>query len=180
MSDFPYASTEAAQMLANGLRAASVEGLSVRQIGKRLGYSQAVVLSHMANGRVPIPLDRTLDIAREVGLPAKQFLLSVLEQRHSQVDWSLITAAGDHFVDELESLARKPLSALNAEQRQVMREVVGDTHPAHRWLSLAELPAIEVLREVRPYVRTEGLNAEDKRTLRLNLGEPRDRGSKAK
>jgi hypothetical protein len=156
-------------MLADGIRAASAGGLSVRQLGKRLRYRQAVVLSHMANGRVPIPLDRALDIAREVGLPAKEFLLAVLEQRHSQVDWSLITAPGDHFIEELESLAGKPLSAVNAEQRHVMREVVCDPRPARRWLSLAELPAIEVLRERRPHVRTEGLNAEDKESLRRAL-----------
>ena len=171
MTDFPYAATQAARMLTEGLRTASLErGLSLRQIGKKLGYSQAVVLSHMAKGRVPIPLDRALDIAREVGMPAKQFLLAVLEQRHSQVDWGLITAAGDHFVDELESLAKKPLSALNAEQRHIMREVVCDPHPARRWLSLAELPTIEVLRKLRPAIRTEGLDAEDKEALRHSLG----------
>lgn len=170
MSDYPYASSRAAQMLAEGLRRASADrGLSVRQIGKRLGYSQAVVLSHWATGRAPIPIDRAVDIAREVGLPKKQFLFSVLEQRHQEVDWSLITSPGDEFVLELEGLAGTPLSALDPDQRQVMREVVCDPRPARRWLSPAEIPAVEMLRELRPLIRSEGLSPADKKALRQAL-----------
>ena len=65
MSEHQYASTSAAQMLAHGLRSASQErGTSLREIGRRLKYKQPVVLSHMATGRVPIPLDRAAAIAR--------------------------------------------------------------------------------------------------------------------
>lgn len=157
-------------MLADGLRRASADrDLSLRQIGKRLGYSQAVVLSHWATGRAPIPIDRAIDIAREVGLPQKQFLLAVLEQRHTDVDWSLITSPGDEFVVELEALARRPLAALNADQQQVMREVACDPSPGRRWLTPAEIPVIETLRERRPLLRTEGLSPHDKRALREAL-----------
>jgi hypothetical protein len=173
MNDYPYASSKAAQMLANGLhRAAAERKLSLRQIGKRLGYSQAVVLSHWATGRTPIPIDRATDIAAKVGLPKKQFLLAVLEQRHGEVDWSIITTPGDEFAVELEDLAGEPLSELNADQRAVMREVVCDPNPARRWLSLAEMPAIDALRALRPLLRTEGLSSRDKKALREALQVP--------
>lgn len=170
MTDYPYASSQAAQMLAEGLRRAAADrSLSVRQIGKRMGYSQAVVLSHWATGRTPIPIDRAIDVAREVGLPKKQFLLSVLEQRHKDVDWSLITSPGDEFVVELEDLAGRPLSALNADQQHVLRETVCDPNPARRWLSAAEIPIMELIRERRPLVRSEGLSPRDRKTLKQAL-----------
>jgi hypothetical protein len=170
MTDYPYAKTEAAKMLTNGLAtAASGRRLSLREIGRRLGYSQAVVLSHWATGRTPIPIDRAVEIAREVGLPKKQFLLAVLEQRHGDVDWSIITTPSDEFVSELEDLAGEPLTALNADQRAVMREIVRDRRPTRRWLSLTEIPVIDTIRELRPLVRTEGLSSRDKKALREAL-----------
>ena len=166
MTDFPYASTPAAQMLSEGLRTASAErGLSLRQIGKNLNYSQAVVLSHMANGRVPIPLDRAVDIAREVGLPAKRFLEAVLRQRHPQVEWGLLTTAGDEFALELEKLAGKPLSALSAQHRRILREAVRDPKPESRWLTISELPAIDLIRRLFPNVGTEGISSSDRELL---------------
>lgn len=166
MSDFEYAGTPAAKMLSEGLRAAAVDrGLSVRQIGKLLDYKQAVVLSHMANGRVPIPIDRALDIAEVVGLPAKEFLIAVLEQRHPEVNWGLITGIGDDFVASLEALAGRSLSQLSAEHRAVMREVVVEPHPGRRWLNLAEVPLVDALRHEEPNLRTEGVTARQKETI---------------
>ena len=170
MSDFPYASTEAARMLSEGLRTAAAErGLSVRQAGKLLDYKQAVVLSHMANGRVPIPIDRALDIAEVIGLPAREFLVSVLEQRHKEVNWGLITGIGDDFVGSLEALAGRPLAQLSAEHRAVMRDVVVESKPSRRWLTLAELPLIDTLRSEAPLLRTEGVSARQKDAIQSAL-----------
>src|SRR5688572_16263254 len=108
MAEHRWAETLAARMLASGLKVAALErGLSLRAIGGRLEYKQPVVLSHMATGRVPIPLDRALDIAREVGLPDKPFLEAVLQQRHPGVDWSLVTGRADPLIGELETIAGK-------------------------------------------------------------------------
>jgi hypothetical protein len=156
--DYDYKDTQAAQMLAEGLRRASTErGLSVRQLGKKLNYKQAVVLSHWATGRVPIPIDRAVEVAREVGLPEREFLLAVLEQRHSEVDWRLITGFQDDLVEDLEAIAGKPLSTLPAEHQQVMKEVVAEVQPRRRWLTLSEVPVMEAIREQVPYVRSDGL-----------------------
>lgn len=154
-------------MLASGLRAAASERrLSLREIGRRLGYRQAVVLSHMARGRVPIPVDRAEAIAREVGLPEGQFLLAVLQQRHPEVDWNLITGAADPFATELERTAGKPLSALSPPHQRVLRDVVRDSDPESRWLSIPEISAVDLMRELFPQVRTGGLSANDRQLLR--------------
>jgi hypothetical protein len=96
-------------------------------------------------------------VAREVGLPEREFLLAVLEQRHSEVDWNLITGFQDDLVEDLEAIAGKPLSTLPAEHQQVMKEVVAEVQPRRRWLTLSEVPVMEAIREQVPYVRSDGL-----------------------
>jgi hypothetical protein len=155
---YDYKDTRAAQMLAEGLRRASSErGLSVRQLGKKLHYKQAVVLSHWATGRVPIPIDRAVEVAREVGLPEREFLLAVLEQRHAEVDWKLITGFNDDLIEDLEDIAGKPLATLSPEHQQVMKEVVAEVRPARRWLTVNEVPVMEAIREQLPFVRSDGM-----------------------
>lgn len=166
MGDFDYAESAAAKMLSDGLRAAAAErGLSVRQIGKRLNYKQAVVLSHMANGRVPIPIDRAMEIAEVVGLPARAFLLAVLQQRHAEIDWNMITGIGDDFVSSLEALAGKSLAQLSAEHRAILREMVVEPQPGRRWLNLAEVPLVDALRCEEPNLRTEGVSSRQKEAI---------------
>ena len=170
MADRDYATSRAAQMLAQGLQIAALERRrSLREIGRRLNYKQPVVLSHMASGRVPVPIDRATDIAREVGLPERTFLLACLEQRHPEVDWTLITGQQDDFANELAVLAGGPLDDLPIEKRWVIREVVAESHPSRRWLKIAELPAVELLRELRPNFTSEGLSSADRRAIRNGL-----------
>lgn len=155
-------------MLSNGLRAAAAERkLSLRQIGKRLGYSQPVVLSHWATGRTPIPIDRATEVACEVGLPANQFLEAVLHQRHPGVEWGLVTGGADPISRDLEEAAGKPLTKLSAEHHRVLREVVQDEQPDERWLSIPETAAVNLLRRLFPQMRTSGLSEDDRETLQL-------------
>src|SRR3546814_5165656 len=64
-SDYPYEETRATQMLATALkRAWNEKRLSQRTLAKQLGYRSSVVLSHMASGRVPIPIERVDDYAQ--------------------------------------------------------------------------------------------------------------------
>ena len=157
-------------MLADALRRKSeIERISLRQIGRNLGYKQAVVLSHMAHGRVPIPLDRATDIAKAVGVDERDFLIAVLEQRHAEVDWGLVTSVEDDFVEELTKIAGRPLRLLPADQRNVLREAIADPRADKRWLSIAELGAVQIIRELRPHINTEGLNGEDRHALRRAL-----------
>lgn len=152
---YEWADTHAAKMLASAIqRANETRGVSVRQLAKHLSYKQAVVLSHMANGKAPIPIDRAEDLAHALEMDAGSFLQAVIEQRHPGVSWSLITrgagdANGDPLARQLEAILGSSLGTLNAEQRRVMREVASDASPQRRWLSVHELPAYQEFREQR-------------------------------
>ena len=166
----PYAESDAAMLLADAIAERARERISLRELGRRLEYKQPVVLSHMATGRVPIPIDRAVDIACTVGLSPKRFLLSVLEQRHPGVDWSLLVDPSVGFGRDLEMIAGRALDELPPDTKAVLREVVVDPKPARRWLTTAELPAVQVLRQLRPALQVEGLSAPDQRELRRCLG----------
>lgn len=165
MTKHRYSETPAALMLAEGLRIAAQERkISLREIGRRLGYRQPVVLSHMASGRVPIPIDRATEIAEQVGITPDQFLEAVLRQHHPNVEWALITAETDQFVFD------KPLRSLSAEHHQILQEVVNDSHPKERWLSIPEIAAVKLLRELFPDLSVAGLSVEDYLYLRASVG----------
>lgn len=182
MTNYPHAQTPAAKMLASGLRTAAAErNLSLRQIGRQLGYNQPVVLSHMATGRVPIPIDRAVEIAEAVGMSPKTFLEAVLEQRHPGIDWRLIKEGADPLCDELATLAGTALSSLPKERQQVLREAADTAQAEERWLSEAELPVVRLLRELFPNMRKSGLPEVDRETIRViaNLLNEQDRASKS-
>lgn len=163
--DPKLADSPAARMLAEGLSRASRErGLSMRQIGAMLGYKQAVVLSHMTTGRVPIPIDRAEDIAEVLELDPGLFLEAVVKQRHPKVAWQLVGAhreSGDEVTHELAVSFGRPLRELNDEQRAVMREVAAEPRPRRRWLSVHELTVMELVRELRPSVGSDGVSSSD-------------------
>lgn len=170
---YPFGASAAAQTLQQALDKASRErGLSLRDLARRLGYKQAVVLSHMARGRVPIPIDRAGQLATQLEIDPTEFLQQVLEQRFPEIAWSAIfagdrpSAAEGELVEVLQTIARRPLDELSAEQKLVMREVVADPHPARRWLSVHELAAMELLRNVVPDLATAGLTRSVAEALR--------------
>jgi hypothetical protein len=161
-ADYPLANSEATRMLAEGLKAADEEkGLSQRTIAKMLNYKSSVVLSHMALGRVPIPIDRALEISRLLKLDSAKFLLAVLQQRHPDIDFIRLLGAGkvasraptksdSYLKEELEAIAGRSLDDLPVDKADVMREVVGDANPARRWVSFNELPTVELIRQKKP------------------------------
>lgn len=160
---YPFANSQATKMLQEGLeRAERDKSWSQRDVAKTLNYKTSVVLSHMALGRVPIPVDRALDFARVLKIPANEFLMAVLEQRHPQIDWARHLAgaaakkatskAGDSYVTaELEALAGVELDALPQQTVNVLRDVVADRNAPRRWMNLHEVPIVETLRERFPH-----------------------------
>lgn len=169
---FPYRDTTAALALSDGLRRLSKDkGTSLRQLARDLGLKQAVVLSHMANGRMPIPLDRAEQLADALNLEKPNFLLSVLEQRHSATNWrqELTSPANDEVVVELEAIAGHPLNRLSGEQISVLREVAAEPRPRRRWLTIHEVTAVEHLRSLRPMFHVDGLSGTELRALEKAL-----------
>lgn len=165
--DFPFRDTAAAKMLLQALRQKQAEGLSLRKLGPMLGYKQATVLSHMANGRIPVPIGKATDIALAVGLPQSEFLIAVMDQREPEAHTLLMAAPlafelPDSFADELEDIAGQPLETLTSEQKDIIRKVVVDPAAARRWVSEAELPTILMLRRLRPGIERDGLSPTDR------------------
>jgi hypothetical protein len=179
--DYPLADSIAAQMLADGIRRADQErGISQRQAALSLGYKQSAVLSHMANGRVPIPIDRALELAQFFGIDRASFLRAVLEQRHPQVDFELLLMpssviagrpqAKSDALEELEAIAGRPLEEIPAEQMRVVKEALSDRDASRRWLSVNELALIELIRRRRPDVARVGLSRPDRDKIERALG----------
>lgn len=162
-------------LLAGAIADRARERVSLRELGRRLEYKQPVVLSHMATGRVPIPIDRAIDIARVVGLPARRFLLAVLEQRHPGIDWSMLEESLGGFAAELETIAAKPLDELPSDAKHVLREAVTDPTPSRRWLTTAELPTVELIRHLRPSFGRDGLERTDLIAVRTSLNDGTNR-----
>lgn len=170
-------------MLSAALEYASRErGISLREIGRRLGYKQPVVLSHMATGRIPIPLDRTADIAHALDMPLGPFVLAVLNQRHPGIPWGELmgpseagSAAAAQFVWAIEAAAGQPLSKLTPEQHRVMREVAASPNPARRWLTPHETGVMEMLRRSKPSLPQEGFTQPEVEKLARCLELPTDK-----
>lgn len=160
-NDFPFAESPAAQMLADAIHRRQVEGISLRRTAAELNYRQAVVLSHMLTGRVPIPIERATQFAKHLGMNERQFLQAVLEQRMPDIAWSEMFATtcnqtSSSLAARLETIAGKPLDELTDDQKYVMREVAGTPEPGRRWLTVHELPLIEMIRE---YTRKSSVEA---------------------
>lgn len=160
--DYPFGSSRATKMLQDALKKAEEEkGWSQRYVAKTLNYKTSVVMSHMASGRVPIPIDRALDFARLLKIPAGEFLLAVLDQRHPEIDWlrhlagaarkSTSKSSESYVVEELESLAGAELDSLPQQVVNVLRDAVADRNAPRRWLALHEVPVVETLREYHPH-----------------------------
>lgn len=162
---YPLARSRAARMLASGLQQiAERDGVSQRQLAKRLGHKQPVMLSHWATGRVPIPVERAFELAGALRLDERGFLLAVLEQRHPTVHWEVLedehTPAYD-FVSKLQELAGVPVEEFDPGQIRVMREAAADPKAVRRWLSVHEIAVVEMIRRLRPGFHEAGLGHHD-------------------
>lgn len=172
-SDYPFSESRASKMLRSGLSdALSRRGLSQRRLAADLGFKQSVLLSHWASGRVPIPVERALELAHALHLDERSMLLAVLHQRHPNVAWEVLedqhTPAYD-FVSGLENIAGGPVEEFAPGQLRVMREAAADRRAERRWLSVHEVPVIEVIRRHRPNVSETGLEASDLRRMESTM-----------
>jgi hypothetical protein len=166
-SDFPFRDSAAAKMLAVGIEGAQARHVSLRSLGKQLNYRQAVVLSHMASGRVPIPIDRAAELAEAIGISAKDFLVAVLEQRHPNIGWAALISgdtspAARGVLGQLEAAAGKSFGALSTEHMGVMQEVARDPNPRRRWLTVQEMSVMDLIRDLLPYLKVDALAGSDR------------------
>ena len=165
-NDFPFAETPAATMLASAIHQRQLEGTSLRRTAAELGYKQAVVLSHLLSGRVPIPVDRAPQLAKHLGMDEHAFMLAVLQQRYPDISWdkhfsTSLPQKSSPFEKTLETIVGANLKTLTDSQRRVIREVVSDRNSEQRWLSVHEVPVVSRLRQAVPYFSRDGLSDGD-------------------
>lgn len=156
--------TRAQLMLEEAVKSAQERGISQRQIAAELGYKSSVVLSHMASGRAPIPVDRATQIARLLEIDEKRFLLAVLEQRFPDVDFRDLLEmrlTSERTVQKFELAAGCSLAELPSETLRLVEEIVSLRNPRARWCSLQEAEVMELIRRVRPTVSDKGLSEFD-------------------
>ncbi|MDP3676586.1 MAG: helix-turn-helix transcriptional regulator [Novosphingobium sp.] len=171
--DFPLAHTAACKMLAQALEHVSKsKGWSQRTVAQKLGYRGSVTVSHMANGRAPIPIDRATDLSRILDMDVSAFVAAVIEQRHPDLDMRILfggppspasrsTKHASLLLAELEAIAGQPLDDLPQSTVNVLREVAGSPLAARRWITAGEIPVIEHLRKAKP----DGLRPSEMQSL---------------
>lgn len=172
-NQFPHADTQAAFALQTALaRAKTQKKLSLRAIAKLLNYKQAAVLSHMANGRIPIPVERAQEIATVLDINPHAFMKLVLNQRYPDMPVSVEDDVTNHFalLSEL-SHPSLPVGLSNAtpSQMRIIREVLRDDHASERWLSPHEVFFVNEIRKLRPDIIADGLSSDDLQQVRLAL-----------
>lgn len=153
----------ARNVLQNALRRARKErGVTLKDIATRLGIRQATVISHMATGRIGIPVDRAPEIAKILEIDPVWFTKLVLKQRHR----TAMNAIGiDKLIPDDRDYDSTSLAITiaehSADHARVMSEVARDIAPGERWLSVSELELMQLIRRLRPEVSTSGLSTED-------------------
>lgn len=166
---FPHADTQAARMLQSALDEAKAQNkTSLRSIAKTLGYKQAAVLSHMASGRIPIPIARAEDIATALDINPAIFMKMVLNQRHPSISVLLDGERTNQF--SLESQFDdtgfgRGLRNAKPSQMRIIQEVLRDVDASERWISIPEVYLVKLIRQLRPDVVSEGLSRDDLQRL---------------
>jgi len=154
---FPYLDTEAALMLRTALdHHKRSKKVSLRQLSKQLGYKQSAILSHMANGRVAIPLDRAEELADALQMSKPHFLSAVIKQRHSNFFDAVSKVAASSVSNA--NFAGSDWQSLNEAQARVIREVVRDKYPDERWLTPHEVAFMCEIRKLFPDIGIKGLS----------------------
>lgn len=152
-STHPFANDEATRMLERALDDAKKgSGTSLTEAALAIGISKAA-LSHMANGRAPIPIDRATDLAHHLRMEPRTFLMAVLHQRHPD---AMAIIAGAEFPlngkqdRQVDWVLSRPIAELSDDHITIIREVARDSHPRERWLSVSEVPTVKTIRRLRP------------------------------
>ena len=153
----PFADTRAARLLRKAIgRFTDGQPGGLRALAAMLEIKQATVLSHMANGRMAIPLDRANQLAHVLDMNPTEFSLAVLEQRapdvYNQLNSvyafevaELAQPATTSLIDELVSA-----SPLSEQQVILIRQILRRRDPELRWVVGADAALVGAIRTQRP------------------------------
>lgn len=156
-ASLPYAGTRAAEMLKEALaRYTSQHKGGLRALAGEFGMKQATVLSHMATGRIGIPLDRVQQFAEFLDLNVEAFSLAVIEQREPAM-LSLLHSVYSVGPEEVDPPARANLireiraaEELSSGQISLMRDIIKDPEMSVRVVTGRYRELISKIKEVRP------------------------------
>ena len=170
---FPYADTQAAMSLQSALaRIKAHQKISLRQIAKQLNYKQAVVLSHMANGRIPIPVERAQEIAEVLDINPTYFIKLVLKQRFPTISlpFDETSSHQTNLSTDINLIGLGDgLGKATPTQLRIIRDVLRDHRPEERWLSTQEVFVVSEIRKLRPGITRDGLSTADIQRLQNAL-----------
>lgn len=153
---FPYMDTAAALMLRSALdQYVRRKKSSLRKLAKELGYKQSTMFSHMANGRIAIPIDRATELADVLEMPRAVFVSAVVKQRYPEVVDALAAGADSSGLQMDLAGVRSSDPRLTKMQQKILHELSRDTCPEERWLAAAEVPLVKFLRTELPQVFEE-------------------------
>ncbi|WP_298190565.1 hypothetical protein [Novosphingobium sp.] len=117
---------------------------------------QATVLSHMATGRIGIPLDRVEQFAEVLEMNPEEFSFAVIEQREPAM-LGLLSRFYGHVCDraqsgELASLIDEMRSTADLSSRQMsdIREILRQRDTPSRLVTGRASELISVIRSARP------------------------------
>lgn len=155
--DYPYADSQATQMLATAIeRYTAVRPGGLRALAATLGLKQAVVLSHMANGRMAIPLERAEGLASVLDLPPIEFAAAVLHQRAPGVAAMLGLDRELQRRQRLDGIRRAILEAVeradNVSEQHVgvIREILRHAAETARYVAGDEGRVVDAIRRSFP------------------------------
>lgn len=159
-AQYPFADTEAAIILRSALdQYVRRNKSSLRKLATTLGYKQSTVLSHMASGRVAIPIDRAAEFADHLDIARAVFLPIVLKQRHPDVLEAVkVSAEGSEMQIGLLASVNHDSVRMTKKQQKIVQEMVRDSCPEERWLTPSEVPLVNYFRNEVPEIFEHGLN----------------------
>lgn len=156
-ASLPYAGTRAAEMLREALvRYTSQHRGGLRALAATFDMKQATVLSHMATGRIGIPLDRVEQFAEVLEMNVEEFSLAVIEQREPAM-LGLLSRLYGHVGNraqsgELASLIDEMRSTVDLSSRQMedIRDILRHRGTPARLVTGRASELISAIRSAQP------------------------------
>ncbi len=153
----PHAQTAAAALLRTALATYTAQHKGgLRALSVELGMRPPTVLSHMANGRMPIPLERAGQIADALHLDRLTFCLAVLAQRapsiatifHAELGLSQADAPIAPTVKE--TIRRALQSPPSDGLIELLRRALQTPAPLEHWVDGEEFELLRAIRRETP------------------------------
>jgi hypothetical protein len=128
----------------------------LRALAKLVKFNQSTVFSHMATGRIGIPLERAEQFAALLDMNAVDFTLAVLEQREPGVH-ALLAGAFDFEAGGAVSAEAGAIIAmvrraqgLSADHVALIGDILREDVPVGRWAIGRNAELLGVIRAARP------------------------------